>query len=263
MVDAKQATITQLNDWTRDAPFCQCEDGKPENEKIEKVAYMCCVETCPSYEKQRLYCLNCLHGNTQHNHFHKVDKIKDQFDITSKKLYDLKENIDRVTHCSLELFKEHHGLIAFLENIVVPRVPLDYKPITQEIKDLEKLRQMGDTIASIIDDLHKEKKVQQFFDAFKQTEAIRAQFDQLKYLERISEDLLLHNFSQLWPRDFKTSSLSEQEEVIIKRMKARAIAVPQEGQAQLYSFEESLVMQLQQTNDRLRHQENLVQALQT
>ena len=70
--EKKQDTITQAQEWTKNAPLCICE--------TERVLFMCFEPTCPSYLKSRLYCMKCMLGKTDYKHrLHDHLLIEDEF----------------------------------------------------------------------------------------------------------------------------------------------------------------------------------------
>ena len=64
-------TVTNIIDnWKEIAPNCDCgQKGNP-------VIYVCKVEKCPMYSKQKLYCFACLEKG-DHEHYKHV-KIADE-----------------------------------------------------------------------------------------------------------------------------------------------------------------------------------------
>jgi len=98
----------------------------------------------------------------------------------------------------------------------VPRLTEAYKPLSQEITELKDLKVQADNLTLAIDDLQKQKKVSEFFQAFYQSESIKSSFERLRYLAALSDDFLFSNYHTLWSMPQRPmASLSEQDKTSI------------------------------------------------
>lgn len=118
--------------------------------------------------------------------------------------------------------------------------------------ELNDLKARSEAMTVVVDNLQKERKVTEFFEAFKETQVMRAELEQRLYLTGLSEDLIFENFFPLWSERvvLRGTLESPTDREVLMRLRARAAAAPQEMPV-LLPQDQSVMLQLQQINQRL------------
>lgn len=113
------------------------------------------------------------------------------------------------------------------------QLPQSYKCISLDMMELTDLKARSDAMTIVVDNLQKERKVSEFFEAFQETQIIRTELEQKIYLTRLSEDLIFENFFHLLSEKVALRGILEspQDREALKRLRVRAAIAPQETAA--------------------------------